>query len=274
MYMALNFKIRPLQPTTDILIAQLSELGFEGFEETGDGLQAYIPESAWKQELLQEIQILKNGKFEIGYQVGRLPRKNWNAVWEKSFQPIAIGRDCLVRAPFHKGTGAAFEIVIEPKMSFGTGHHETTRLMLEWLLELEVSGRAVLDMGCGTGVLGILAAMRGAGSVEAIDNDPWCYANARENAARNGQDFIQIREGDAGLLENRQYDIILANINRNILLEDLPRYAGSLNRGGILLLSGFYLADLPAISEKCGELNLKFEKNKVLGQWVSPKYVF
>lgn len=274
MYIALEFRIFPLQPATDILIAELAERGFESFAETESGLQAFIRESDWKEDLLQDIGILEQKDVEIRYSSQRIPDQNWNAEWEKNFSPIRVGKDCLVRAPFHQAEAVDFDIVIEPKMSFGTGHHETTYLMLQHLLELELTGKSLLDMGCGTGVLAILAAMKGALSVDAIDIDPWSYSNTLENTARNNQGHIRVFQGDASLLQDQSFDVILANINKNILLEDIPRYAQSLNQNGVLLVSGFYLDDLLDISEKCGEVNLKFEKNSVKNDWVSAKYVF
>lgn len=274
MYVAVDFKVSPLQPATDILIAELSALGFESFMETEEGLQAFIPESGWQDSMLEGIRILQDEGFNISYTHTLLARQNWNAVWEQSFAPIAVGAKCRVRAPFHPAEAVLYDIVIEPKMSFGTGHHETTHMMLEWLLEMELQGKSVLDMGCGTGVLAILAAMKGAAVVDAIDTDPWSYTNALENTARNGQGHIRVLQGDATILEDGRYDVILANINRNILLEDIPRYALSLVPGGTLLVSGFFLGDLPAISEKCREVNLKYQKKMQKNQWVSAKYVF
>lgn len=274
MYRVFDFKIIPLQPATDILIAELSALGFEGFMETEDGLQAFIPESAWMDPMLNGIRILEDAEFDISYTFSLLPMQNWNAAWEDSFSPIAVGADCMVRAPFHKSEEVLYDIVIEPKMSFGTGHHETTHMMLEWLLEMELEGKSVLDMGCGTGVLAILAAMKGAAEIDAIDIDSWSYTNALENIARNAQGHIRVREGDAAMLEANCYHVILANINRNILLEDIPSYAASLKPEGTLLVSGFFLDDLPAISEKCSAVNLKYQKKAQKNQWVSAKYVF
>lgn len=274
MYIAFEFRIHPLQPASDMLLAELAFSGFESFVETDTGLTAYIRESEWKEGMLEGIRVLQQPEYSISCTRTRVEQQNWNAAWEQSFQPIRIGEECMVRAPFHKPENTAYDIVIEPKMSFGTGHHETTYMMLQWLLELEVTGKRVLDMGCGTGVLAILAAMRGAGSVDAIDIDPWCYANSLENIQRNGQDRIRVIEGDVSLLGGASYDLILANINRNILLSDIPVYARTLTGNGILLVSGFYLGDLDAISEKCREVNLKFEKNLVKNNWVSAKYVF
>ena len=274
MYIELEFIVTPLQPATEILIAELAELGFESFVETEDGLQAYIPERNWNKELLQGIRILQQQGSKIEYTIRHIEKQNWNARWEKGFSPIKVGADCQVRAPFHKAEAVTFDIVIEPKMSFGTGHHETTYLMLENLLGMDVAGMSVLDMGCGTGVLAILAAMKGAKTVDAIDVDPWSYTNTLENVERNNQLQIRVLQGDAGVLEEDAYNLILANINKNILLEDIPLYAKSLTHNGVLLVSGFYLDDLVDISEICAGVNLKFEKNRQKNDWISAKYVF
>jgi ribosomal protein L11 methyltransferase len=274
MYTEYYFRITPPQPGTDILLAELAELGFESFVETPDGLKAYIRENQWEEEQLGDIRALHLPEFNITYSKSNIAEENWNASWEESFEPIRLGKACVVRAPFHKKEPATFDIVIEPKMSFGTGHHETTYLMLQWMLEMPFKGKSVLDMGCGTGVLAILAAMKEAACVDAIDIDPWSFANSLENVQRNRQDHIRVRQGDASLLQPETFDVILANINRNILLADIPRYADALTKKGSLLVSGFYLEDLAAISEKCGQVNLKFEKNRVNNNWVCAKYVF
>jgi ribosomal protein L11 methyltransferase len=203
-----------------------------------------------------------------------IEQENWNATWEQNFNPILVGGVCAVRAPFHEKTEVAYDIVIEPKMSFGTGHHETTHMMLQHILDHDFWGKAVLDMGSGTGVLAILAEKKGAKAVDAVDFDNWCYLNALENVERNNCKNIRVYEGDAALLKGKKYDIILANINRNILLEDLPHYVKCLNTNGLLFLSGFYKEDIIAISAKCGELGLKFEKNLEKNNWVAVKYVF
>lgn len=273
-YREYRFTVHPLQPATEILIAELADVGFESFVETNNGVLAYIQEAAFRPDILHGLHILSNSEVEITYQSSILPRENWNARWESEFRPIVVDNRCMVRAPFHPPSGLPYEIVIEPKMSFGTGHHETTHLMLQFLLDEELQGKKVLDMGCGTGVLAILAAMRGAKTVEAVDIDPWSYENTVENAHRNGQDHIVAALGDASLLGTSTYDLVLANINRNILLEDLPTYVQCLEPGGALLLSGFYSEDLDAISGKCKALGLRVQKNIVKNNWVSAKYVF
>ncbi len=273
-YIEYSFKIEPLQPGSEILIAELGEAGFESFVESDDGILAYIQKADWLPGLLESIHILGDPKVKISYEFKEIEQENWNATWERNFNPIRIGNDCIVRAPFHEKPEVSYDVVIEPKMSFGTGHHETTHMMLEFILEHDFNGKSVLDMGSGTGVLAILAAMKGAKDIDAIDNDNWCYLNAKENVERNGCNHIQVYEGDASRLQTRHYDIILANINRNILLVDIPKYAHSLNKDGLLYVSGFYLEDLPMITEKCEDEGLKFEKKLQKNNWVAAKYVF
>ncbi|THV60161.1 50S ribosomal protein L11 methyltransferase [Flagellimonas alvinocaridis] len=272
-YLEYDFTIEPAQPATDILIAELGEVGFESFVENETGLLAYILKSDWREDILNGLYILQQPDFEISWTQKEIQQQNWNAEWERNFHPIIVGNRCMVRAPFHQAVDVEYDIVIEPKMSFGTGHHETTHMMLQHILDIDVQRKSVLDMGCGTGVLAILAKKKGAGPVDAIDIDEWCYLNTQENIERNDCESIAAFQGDSSLLKGKKYDVILANINRNILLEDIPVYAECLNSGGILLLSGFYLEDLNAISSKCGEYGLKFEKNLEKNNWISAKYV-
>lgn len=273
-YKEYNFTVTPVQPTSDILIAELGEVGFESFVEEEHGILAYIQQEDWKASILDSVSILRNPLFKIDYTVKEIAQENWNATWEQNFKPIIVDDICMIRAPFHEKKEVAYDIVIEPKMSFGTGHHETTHMMLQHLLELDLEQKTVLDMGSGTGVLAILAAMKGAKAVDAIDIDNWCYLNAKENVARNAVEFINVYEGDASLLTSQRYDVIIANINRNILLQDIAKYASCLNTNGILLLSGFYVEDLEMITEKCGENTLKLEKSIEKNNWVAAKYVF
>ena len=273
-YIEYIFNVTPLQPASDILIAELGEAGFESFVESESGVLAYIQKKDWNQDILNDIRILDNSIVKIGYIFKEIAQENWNATWEKNFNPITVGDQCEVRAPFHDKSNVEFDIVIEPKMSFGTGHHETTYMMLQFILDNDLQGKTVLDMGSGTGVLAILASMKGAKAADAIDIDNWCYLNAKENIERNNRTNINVYEGDAGLLVNKKYDVILANINRNILLVDIPTYARSLNKNGTLILSGFYKNDIQVITEKCNETGLKFEKNLEKNNWVAVKYVF
>ena len=269
-----KFQLRPKQPATDILIAELDSLGFESFMETSDGLLAYIRKSELNFDSLDHIQLFKDPDFKIEYTQDEVAQQNWNQRWEENFEPIILGRHCAVRAPFHKVPEVQYDIVITPKMSFGTGHHETTHMMLQFVLKNDVSGKKVLDMGCGTGVLAILASMKGATSVHAVDFDHWSYLNAKENVRLNYQEGIVVTEGDAASLGNNKYDIVLANINRNTLLADIPTYVKHLEKPGTLILSGFYKEDLPMISEKCAASGLSFQENLQNNDWVSAKYVF
>ena len=269
-----HFKVKPKQPVTDILIAELDELGFESFLETTEGLKAYIKKEEWSADNLRAVSILEHPDFHVDFSQKEINQQNWNKEWEANFKPIQLGHHCAVRAPFHPKPNVKFDIVITPKMSFGTGHHETTHMMLQMILKNPVTGKKVLDMGCGTGVLAILAAMMGAAEVDAVDMDHWSYLNAVENIRLNNQDKIRVREGNVEILGDRKYDMILANINRNTLLEDIPHYVQHLTRSGQLLLSGFYRNDLPMISEKCAQYGLSFQENLQNNDWVSAKYVF
>lgn len=279
-YLGYTFNITPLEPAREILIAELGFTGFESFVETETGCIAYIQ----KQEafldgtinfdaLLENIHILQSKEFKISYTAEEIEQVNWNQEWEKNFDPIEVDNQCQVRAPFHPSSGLAYEIVIEPKMSFGTGHHETTHMMIKHLLKLDLSGKKTLDMGCGTGVLAILAEKRGAHPIDAIDIDNWCYLNSVENIERNECKHIRVQEGDASLLVNQSYDVIIANINRNILIEDIPKYTECLGNEGILLLSGFYTEDIPLISEICNKHNLYINANYERNNWVACKFI-
>ncbi len=273
-YIEYTFKVTPREPATDILIAELGEAGFESFVETEEGALAYIKQEDWNENILNDIQIIEHSNFSVEHVMATIEQENWNATWEQNFNPIQVGEACVVRAPFHEKPEVQYDIVIEPKMSFGTGHHETTHMMLAHILNHDFENKSALDMGSGTGVLAILAAMKGAKSVDAIDIDNWCYVNALENVERNNHKEINVFEGDVSLLKGKKYDVIIANINRNILLADIPSYAKSLNKNGILFLSGFYVEDIIAISLKCNEVGLKFEKNLEKNNWVAVKYVF
>ncbi|WP_299768890.1 50S ribosomal protein L11 methyltransferase [uncultured Dokdonia sp.] len=279
-YLGYTFTIQPTVPATEILIAELGYAGFESFTETETGVIAYIQkEEAFPnntpldfEHLLTDIQILKSDEFEISYTAQEIEQVNWNEEWEKNFDPIEVDGRCAVRAPFHEKTDVEFDIVIEPKMSFGTGHHETTHMMIKHLLKLDITDKKTLDMGCGTGVLAILAEMKGAHPIDAIDIDNWCYLNSIENAERNNRKHITVYEGDASLLKDKAYDLVIANINRNILLQDIATYAACLSSGGILLLSGFYTEDIALITEKCNENGLYFVGNYERNNWVACKF--
>ena len=272
-YIGYHFTVAPKEPGAEILMAELEYTPFESFEETENGLSAYIQKQLWTDDVLKDIQILESPEFEISYIVEEIEQVNWNEEWEKNFEAIDVDGKCHVRAPFHPKTNAEYDIVIEPKMSFGTGHHETTHMMIQHLLEMNVEGLKTLDMGCGTAILAILAEMKGAQPIDAIDIDNWCYLNSIENAERNNCKHISVYEGDAALLAGKKYDLIIANINRNILLNDMQSYCDCLNKGGIILFSGFYEEDIPFIDASCTEKGLTYVKKFQRNNWVSLKYV-
>jgi ribosomal protein L11 methyltransferase len=272
-YLEFDFKVTPTEIGRDILIAELGYVGFESFVETDEGVTAYIQEKDWSEELLDDVDILTNSEFKISFTRKQIEQVNWNEEWEKNFEPILVDDICSVRAPFHPKPNVEFDIVIEPKMSFGTGHHETTHMMIQHILKNEWSGKKVLDMGCGTAVLAILAEMKGARPLDAIDIDNWCYLNSIENADRNHCQYITVYEGDAALLNGKSYDTIIANINRNILLNDMATYAACLKAGGELYLSGFYTEDLEIITAECNKHKLQFVENLKRYNWVAAKFV-
>lgn len=272
-YIGYYFTIEPKEPGSEILIAQLEDTPFESFIETEEGLSAYVQKEFWTDTILKDIQILDSEEFKISYTFEEIEQVNWNEEWEKNFDPIEVDSTCYVRAPFHEKKNTQYDIVIEPKMSFGTGHHETTFMMIQHLLESDVKGKKTLDMGCGTAILAILAEMKGAEPIDAIDIDNWCYLNSIENIERNNCKHITAYEGDASMLKGKKYDFIIANINRNILLNDMQYYVDCLNPNGTLLLSGFYEEDIPVIDTSCTEKGLTYVKKFQKNNWVALKYV-
>jgi ribosomal protein L11 methyltransferase len=272
-YLGYHFTIEPKELGSEILIAELGELPFESFVESEFGVTAYIQKQLWTESILEEVFVLNSPQFTISYTIEEIDQVNWNEEWEKNFDPIDVDGKCHVRAPFHPKTNAEFDIIIEPKMSFGTGHHETTHMMIQHLLDMDVRNMKTLDMGCGTAILAILAEMKGAQPIDAIDIDNWCYLNSIENAERNNCKQITVYEGDATLLVDQKYDLIIANINRNILLKDIQRYVACMNPKGVLLLSGFYEEDIPFIDASCTDKGLTFVKKLQRNNWVSLKYV-
>ncbi|SDH79868.1 50S ribosomal protein L11 methyltransferase [Winogradskyella thalassocola] len=273
-YIGYTFKVSPLQPAVEILIAELGYAGFESFVENEEGVIAYIQKEEWNDNILDGIYILSSDEFKIDYTFEDIEQTNWNEEWEKNFNPIVVDDVVSVRAPFHeKRDDVKYDLIIEPKMSFGTGHHETTHMMIQHILQNDFKDKSVLDMGCGTGVLAILAEKVGATKLDAIDIDNWCYLNSLENVERNDCKNISVYEGDVMLLNGKKYDSIIANINRNILLADISEYANCLNENGSLFLSGFYEQDIPIIEAECNKQMLKLTKTLQKGQWVSLKFI-
>ncbi|WP_298767574.1 50S ribosomal protein L11 methyltransferase [uncultured Polaribacter sp.] len=271
-YIEYNFTVAPKEPATEILIAELGNIGFESFVETENGVTAYIQKNDWNAGILETVFVLNSKEFSIKYNQKEVAQTNWNAEWEKNFEPIQVDGLVSIRAPFHNNPNLKYDIVIEPKMSFGTGHHETTHMMVQHLLNLNLENKKVLDMGCGTGILAIFAEMKGAKPLDAIDIDNWCYENSLENVTRNNCKHISVYEGDSSLLINKKYNVIIANINRNILLMDMEIYTNCLEEKGILLLSGFYEEDIPVIDAEVSKYNLKLETYIQRNNWVALKY--
>lgn len=271
-YIAYDFNVSPKEPATEMLIAQLGYVGFESFVEQDYGVTAYIQKQEWNSKILEDVFMLHSNEFNITFEHNEIAQTNWNEEWEKNFNPIQVDDLVSIRAPFHTNPSLQFDIVIEPKMSFGTGHHETTHMMVQHLLALDLDTKKVLDMGCGTGILAIFAEMKGAKPIDAIDIDSWCYENSLENIQRNNCNHITVYEGDASLLKEK-YDVIIANINRNILLSDIKTYTDCLNENGVLLLSGFYKEDIAIIEDEVTKHGLTFETMIQNNNWVALKYV-
>ena len=273
-FIQVNFSIEPHEEyLSDVLASELGELGFDSFLPTYNGLEAFIPANLYNEVKLNEL--LSNFIFEatIEYNAIKVETINWNEEWEKHyFEPIIIDNECVIHSSFHKDIPKLkYDIVIDPKMSFGTGHHETTSLMIGEILKMDVKGLNILDMGCGTSVLAILAAMRGASKITAIDIDAWCVENSIENIALNKVEGIEVAMGDAQLLKGLRFDVIIANINRNILLNDIKAYADCLDNGGELYMSGFYKEDIPLIEAEANRNNLKLNYFVEKNNWVAVK---
>lgn len=277
-YFEVTFTAQPCNEiVTDVLSALAGEIGFESFVECEGGVQAYIQQSLFDENALKEM--LANFPVpdtKITYTITEPKDKDWNEEWEKNFfQPIVIDNRCVIHSTFHHDyPHAEYDIVINPQMAFGTGHHETTSSILGELLDADLKGKSVLDMGCGTSILAILASMRGADPVTAIDIDDWCVNNSRDNIALNHISNITVELGDASLLKGRKpFDIIIANINRNILLNDMAAYAACMHKESELYMSGFYVEDIPAIREKAESLGMTFVHHREKNRWVAVKFV-
>jgi len=267
-YVEVSFLLDPILPAREVLMAELAELGFESFVESEEGLTAYIQHPDWNEGLLEGLMTSSIPDLKISWEVKTIEATNWNAEWEKSFDPISVDGACLIRAPFHEIQGDyKFVITIEPKMSFGTGHHATTHLIISEMLQMEWEGLDVLDMGSGTAVLAILAEKKGARDIDAIDIDEWAFENAEENASRNDCSKIRCLLGGAELLGDKKYDIILANINRNILLRDMNLYRAVLKDGGKILFSGFYEQDVVELEKVATPLGLKIQNKRLMNEW-------
>ena len=267
-YLEFDFKINPVQPWSEILMAELIEIGFDSFTEESDGILGYIPEELFSEDALKSIPLMNNPDVEISYSFALMPNINWNVEWEKNFTPINVENKVLIRAEFHQENPNLHEIIIQPKMSFGTGHHPTTHLMIQQMLDMDFMDKKVLDMGCGTSVLGIFAKQKDASEVVAIDIDEWSVENSIENAERNNVK-LRISQGTADNLGGEDFDIILANINRNILISDIPTYVSVLRDKGKLLLSGLCFFDVEDILEVCDKQGLRLINKQQREEWCS-----
>lgn len=301
-YLEFTFTIRPASETAqDVLAALLADAGFDSFADTGtldlprlarsdnpeapvfaepvEGGQfkAYIKKDSFRAEDLEAaISGFPMPGVEISYEKQDAEDKNWNEEWEKNyFQPLVVDGRCVIASTFHENVPEAeYRITIDPRMSFGTGHHATTSQMISEILETEVGGKDVLDMGCGTSILAILARMRGAARCTAIDNDEWCVRNSLENISLNGVTGIDVVLGDAASLEGKgPFDLVIANINRNILLADMDTYVACMAANGSILMSGFYIEDIPAIREKAEQAGLRFDHARALDGWACVKFL-
>lgn len=277
-YFEVTFSVNPCNETaTDILSALIAETGFESFVECEGGMQAYVQQSLFDEDALKSIIAdFPVPGTEITYTITEPEDKDWNEEWEKNFfQPIVIDNRCVIHSTFHKDyPKAEYDIVINPQMAFGTGHHETTSSILGELLDADLKGKSVLDMGCGTSILAILASMRGADPVTAIDIDDWCVNNSRDNIALNNINNITVELGNASLLEGRKpFDVIIANINRNILLNDMAAYTACMHKGSEIYMSGFYVQDIDAIRSKGESLGLKFVHYREKNNWAAVKLI-
>lgn len=267
-YIELNVNVNPKEQGSDVLIAELSEIGFDSFVDTDNGFSAYIKEEQFQENEVKSLFSNYSDFFKINHTIKTIAQQNWNKEWESNFQPIDVDGKCLIRAPFHNAEKSyQYDIIIEPKMSFGTGHHNTTQLMIQKLMKLDVSGKSLLDMGCGTGVLAILASMMNATPITAIDTDQWSYENSIENLQKNNIDNVVVYKGNAEILIDKVFHTILANINKNVLLADMPMYNKSLEKNGNLVLSGFFETDVDELSKKAQSLGLQLNEKVVNTQW-------
>jgi ribosomal protein L11 methyltransferase len=271
----LEFKISCKEDFIEILIAELAEVGFDSFLEKEDGLEAYIQEDQFDRVAFQEVIDKYTSMAGISVEEGRMEKVNWNTEWEKNYDPIEVGDEVYVRASFHAPKeGIKHEIVINPKMSFGTGHHATTHLMLTHLLNLDHKGKRVIDIGAGTGILAIMSHKLGAAEVEAFDIDDWCVDNGNENFELNGMSQIKMGLGTVREVNPQgQFDIVIANINKNVLLDEMEVYETLVKPGGYLLLSGFYDHDIPDIEESATSFGLSKTDQKVKDKWSAVVFV-
>ena len=273
-YYACSFTNPENENLKDMFMELLGSIGFDSFMDTDEGFEAYCQEPALDENELNDIMQMEQFVNVKLLKKELIPDQDWNATWEASYEPVIINEFCRIRAPFHKVEGSyKYDLIIEPKMSFGTAHHETTSQIIELMLQSDFSGLNLLDMGSGTGVLAILAKKLGSATTVAIDNDEWAYRNALDNIRLNDENDIIVELGDANSLNDRQFDIILANINRNILLRDMKEYVKCLVDGGKIFFSGFYEEDLVLIAKEAERLGLKYSNHVTKNNWTAAVFV-
>lgn len=276
-YYEIKFKTTPTnEVVSDILSALAAEAGCESFEYNDDGMTAYVQQALFDEAVLKEqLQLFPIPETQITYEIIEAEDKDWNEEWEKNyFQPIVIDNQCVIHSTFHKDIPkATYDIIINPQMAFGTGHHETTSLMIGELINADLKDKKVLDMGCGTSILAIMASKRGAKDITAIDIDDWCVENSKDNLKLNDITNIHVFQGDANSLVNMDFDVIIANINRNILLNDMHRYVACMHDGSVIFMSGFYVQDIPAIQAEGERLGLSFQYFKEKNNWCIVKLI-
>lgn len=269
-YTKIDFIISPREPWSGILMDELAQIGFDSFTEENDSLQAFIPSNLVNEnDILSLINSFEDKKVDISYTKETIPSQNWNAVWESDFKPVEVGKELVIYAPFHNidFTKYKYAVEIQPQMSFGTGHHQTTFLLSKAILKLQFEGKTVLDVGTGTGILGILAAKLGAKSVFGTDIEPGAYENAIENIQRNGIDNFNVALGDIDVVPKEKYDVIIANINKNVLKSHMSEYAKHSVKGGILLLSGFFDSDTSELENEAKKSNFKLIEVLTFETW-------
>mgnify|MGYP001196531288 FL=1 len=270
-YLAINFKVQPISGI-EILIAELSLLEFELFEENPNGLVAYISRTNFSKKIFEKVRILNSKEFKINYEIKKIQNKNWNEEWEKNYNQVIINDFCTIRAPFHEPSGKIYDIVIKPEMSFGTGHHETTQLMIDFLFEQDLFNKKICDIGCGTGILSILAEKIGADEIDAVDIDIKCFKNTLENIKRNNCHKIKSWHSFSDVLTGNFYDIILSNITLNDLKDNFENFKNMSNKKTIVILSGFFENDLLVVNKMLEKFNFKMLDYKLKNNWVASSY--
>lgn len=273
-YISINFIVKPVYPGVEILLAELSQLEFEMFEETDLGLVAYIEEHLFLEKKIFDLSIFNSKEFKISFTKKKIKNQNWNKRWESNFDAVEINPSCTVRAPFHEKSNKQFDIIIMPEMSFGTGHHETTQLMMKYILELNISEFMVCDIGCGTGILSILAEMKGAKKIDAVDISKNCCNNTLSNIKLNDCDKIFVHNSNSKILHGKLYDLILSNMTYDKLSKNFKNFSSLINEGGELIISGFFENDLVLISDELIRYNFTFISSLSKNKWVAARFAY